>query len=172
MVKGDTGFYSTVKVPWGQKVAYKFIVDGRWQCRDDRPQEDDGYGNINNVLQIPEKPQVVFPAVYEPPVRLSIPLEGAQSSDLETMVTAVEFLPPTEPAVVRGSLPLPIPQISVDGLGLVPSANTPVSISKLVRPSVLLSWLNINLFPSVGHGRSHRGNCFTCFGDTCRTWPP
>ncbi|KAI9574999.1 immunoglobulin E-set, partial [Boletus coccyginus] len=57
LVKGDTGFSGTVKVPWGQKVAYKFIVDGRWRCRDDLPQEDDGHGNMNNVLRTPEKAQ-------------------------------------------------------------------------------------------------------------------
>ncbi|KAH0839621.1 Mechanosensitive ion channel-domain-containing protein [Lanmaoa asiatica] len=128
LVKDDIGFVGTVKVPWGQKVAYKFIVDGRWQCRDDRPQENDGYGNINNVLRTPEKPQARFPAVYDPPARLSIPLEGAQSQgygDVETMVTAVEFHPPAEPAVVKGSLPLPIPQITVEGLSLAPSARTP-----------------------------------------------
>ncbi|KAF8450862.1 carbohydrate-binding module family 48 protein, partial [Boletus edulis BED1] len=56
LVKGDTVFSAPVKVPWDQKVAYKFIVDGHWQCRDDKPQEEDGHGNINNVLQTPEKP--------------------------------------------------------------------------------------------------------------------
>lgn len=132
MVKGDTGFSGSVKVPWGQKVAYKFIVDGHWKCRDDLPQEDDGHGNFNNILQTPEKLQVIFPPVHDPPARLSIPHEGAQSCDVETMVTAVEFLPPAEPAVVKGSLPLSIPQITVEGLSLAPSNDTPVSASKLV----------------------------------------
>ena len=121
-----------MKVPWGQKVVYKFIVDGLWRCRDDRPQEDDGHGNVNNVLRTPEKPHAVFTDVHDPPARLSIPLDGAQSGDVETMVTAVEFLPTIEPVVVRGSLPLPVPQISVEGLGLTPSTGTPVSVSKLV----------------------------------------
>ncbi|KAG8218341.1 Mechanosensitive ion channel-domain-containing protein [Butyriboletus roseoflavus] len=117
LAKGDAGFSGTVKVPWGQKVAYKFIVDGLWKCRDDRPQEDDGHGNVNNVLRTPEEPHAVFSAVHDPPARLSIPLEGVQSGDVEIMVTAVEFPPTVE--------------ISVEGLGLTPSAGTPVSVSKL-----------------------------------------
>ncbi|KAF9224317.1 hypothetical protein BS17DRAFT_646360, partial [Gyrodon lividus] len=56
LAKGDVGFSGTVKVPWAEKVTYKFIVDGYWLCRDDQPQEDDGHGNINNFLQVPEKP--------------------------------------------------------------------------------------------------------------------
>ncbi|KIK99689.1 carbohydrate-binding module family 48 protein, partial [Paxillus rubicundulus Ve08.2h10] len=56
LAKGDVGFSGTVKIPWGEKVAYKFIVDGYWLCRDDRPQEDDGHGNINNFFRVPVKP--------------------------------------------------------------------------------------------------------------------
>jgi len=134
LVKGDTGFSETVKVPWGQKVAYKFIVDGRWGCRDDLPQEDDGHGNMNNVLRTPEKPQ--FRAVQDPLARLSIPFNGAQISeghgDIENMVTAVEFLPSAGPHTIKGSLPLPISQTTADALAQEPSAGTPVSESKLV----------------------------------------
>ena len=115
-----------MKVPWGQKVAYKFIVDGRWRCREDRPQEEDGHGNINNVLQTPEKPRL--PVLHDPPARLSIPLESEGYGDIETMVTAVEFLPPAEPATIR-SFPLPIPQITI---AQAPSVGTPVSEFKLV----------------------------------------
>ena len=110
---------------------YKFIVDGDWQCRADRPQEDDGNGNLNNVLQTPQKPELA--AVHDLPPRLSIPLAGAPSemySAIENMVTAVEFIPPAESAATKGSLPLPIPQITVDGLSQGPS---PVNESKLVR---------------------------------------
>ncbi|KAI6165020.1 immunoglobulin E-set [Pisolithus thermaeus] len=56
LVKGDTGFRGMVKLPWGEKVAYKFIVDGYWSCRDDQPMENDGSGNINNILYVPQKP--------------------------------------------------------------------------------------------------------------------
>ncbi|KAG1715973.1 hypothetical protein ID866_1197 [Astraeus odoratus] len=56
LVKGDTGFHGTVKLPWGKKIAYKFIVDDHWQCLSDKPTEDDGNGNINNILYVPQKP--------------------------------------------------------------------------------------------------------------------
>ncbi|KAI6122793.1 hypothetical protein EV401DRAFT_1858561, partial [Pisolithus croceorrhizus] len=56
LAKGDTGFRGMVKLPWGEKVAYKFIVDGYWSCRDDQPMENDGSGNINNILYVPQKP--------------------------------------------------------------------------------------------------------------------
>lgn len=122
-----------MKVPWGQKVAYKFIVDGRWRCRDDLPQEDDGHGNMNNILRTPEKAQLR--AVQDAPARLSIPFDGAQNEgygDIENMVTAVEFLPSAGPHMIKGSLPLPIPQITADALAQAPSVGTPVSESKLV----------------------------------------
>ena len=88
---------------------------------------------MNNVLRTPEKPQL--PASPDPPARLSIPLEGASEGhgDIETMVTAVEFLPPAEPATTRASLPLPVPQITVEGIAQAPSAGTPVSEFKLVQ---------------------------------------
>ena len=132
MVKGDAGFVGTVKAPWGQKVAYKFIVDGQWRYRDDQPREDDGDGNMNNVLQTPGKPPV-----HDPPTRLSIPLDRTASEgygEAENMVTAIEFLPPAEPAAIRGSLPLPIPQITIECISQAPS---PVNESKLVRASTL-----------------------------------
>lgn len=105
LAKGDGGFFGSVKVPWGQKITYKYVVDGRWQCRDDKPQENDGNGNINNVLLAPERP--LLPMLFIPP-------EGVHG-DVETMVTAVEFLDPAESIAHRGLLPpLPIPHITVD----------------------------------------------------------
>ena len=56
MPKGASGFAQRVHVPWDEKVPYKFIVDGRWVTRDDRPTEFDGAGNLNNVLLTPSKP--------------------------------------------------------------------------------------------------------------------
>lgn len=121
LVKGDAGFSGTVKVPWGQKIAYKFVVDGIWRCRDDRPKEDDGSGNINNVLRTPENP------LHDPLARLSIPPVGY--GDVDHMVTAVEYLSPVE-FTIKG--PLPVPQITVEGLEQALSDDTSVSESKPV----------------------------------------
>ncbi|KAJ8588762.1 hypothetical protein M405DRAFT_739630, partial [Rhizopogon salebrosus TDB-379] len=56
MPKGASGFAQRVCVPWNEKVLYKFIADGSWVTRDDRPTEFDGDGNLNNVLFTPTKP--------------------------------------------------------------------------------------------------------------------
>lgn len=45
-----------VKVPWGRKVAFKYIVDGRWTTTDTQPTELDPMGNINNVYIAPSRP--------------------------------------------------------------------------------------------------------------------
>ncbi|KAF8263858.1 hypothetical protein EI94DRAFT_1500667, partial [Lactarius quietus] len=44
-----------VFVPWREKMAYKFIVDGRWMTNDAEPTEVD-HGFINNVYTAPPKP--------------------------------------------------------------------------------------------------------------------
>lgn len=54
--KGASGFVGNVRVPWNEKVPYKFIVDGKWVIRNDRPTEFDSAGNLNNVLIAPSKP--------------------------------------------------------------------------------------------------------------------
>ncbi|KAF9263670.1 hypothetical protein L218DRAFT_1033965 [Marasmius fiardii PR-910] len=53
--KQNASFKGTVKVPWNQKVAYKFIVDGEWRVNDREPTEKDPAGNLNNVYVAPEK---------------------------------------------------------------------------------------------------------------------
>ena len=45
-----------MQVPWGDKIAYKYIVDGRWTTTDDQPTELDPMGNLNNVLRAPARP--------------------------------------------------------------------------------------------------------------------
>ncbi|KAH7931364.1 hypothetical protein BV22DRAFT_998932, partial [Leucogyrophana mollusca] len=70
LVKGPSGFEAKVRVPWGERVPYKFIVDGRWVTRDDQPTEPDQPGNINNIYVSPSKPESptldkVPPAVVE-----------------------------------------------------------------------------------------------------------
>ncbi|KAG7097233.1 hypothetical protein E1B28_004604 [Marasmius oreades] len=54
--KQDSSFKATVKVPWNEKVAYKFIVDGEWLVNERAPTERDSAGNLNNIYVAPEKP--------------------------------------------------------------------------------------------------------------------
>ena len=58
-------FQGTVKVPWGDTVTYKYIVDGRWTTTDDQPTELDPMGNLNNILRAPARP--ASPRMYAPP---------------------------------------------------------------------------------------------------------
>lgn len=49
------GFEAPVFIPWKDKIAYKFIVDGRWMTNDTEPTEID-HGFVNNVYTAPPKP--------------------------------------------------------------------------------------------------------------------
>ena len=56
LTKTSTGLEATVDIPWGQKIKYKFIVDGRWSVLEDQPTEVDPGGYVNNVYTAPPKP--------------------------------------------------------------------------------------------------------------------
>lgn len=61
LTKSNSGFFEgIVQIPWGEKVAYKYIVDGRWTTTDDRPTEMDNEGNLNNVYRAPARPESPF----------------------------------------------------------------------------------------------------------------
>ncbi|KAI0278555.1 hypothetical protein BGY98DRAFT_879514, partial [Russula aff. rugulosa BPL654] len=49
------GFEAPIFIPWKDKIAYKFIVDGRWMTNDTEPTEID-HGFVNNVYTAPSKP--------------------------------------------------------------------------------------------------------------------
>ena len=54
------GFEIPVWIPWREKIAYKFIVDGRWMTNDTEPTEID-HGFVNNVYTAPPKPPMPEP---------------------------------------------------------------------------------------------------------------
>ncbi|KZT74568.1 carbohydrate-binding module family 48 protein, partial [Daedalea quercina L-15889] len=56
LTKTSSGFEGTARVPYGAKVAYKYIVDGRWTTADGQPTEFDPVGNVNNVYSAPAAP--------------------------------------------------------------------------------------------------------------------
>lgn len=43
-------------MPWAQRIPYKFIVDGQWSVKENRPTEYDSVGNLNNVYHSPPRP--------------------------------------------------------------------------------------------------------------------
>ena len=52
-------------IPWRHKMAYKFIVDGRWMTNNAEPTEVD-HGFINNIYTAPPKPPTPTPAPVLP----------------------------------------------------------------------------------------------------------
>ncbi|KAH9912703.1 immunoglobulin E-set, partial [Fomitopsis serialis] len=56
LAKTPAGFEGTARVPFGTKVAYKYVVDGRWTTADGQPTELDPIGNLNNVYTAPPAP--------------------------------------------------------------------------------------------------------------------
>ncbi|KAL9054039.1 MAG: hypothetical protein Q9206_003693 [Seirophora lacunosa] len=44
------GFVKRVDLPLGEKIYYKFVVDGNWTTDHTAPQEEDSAGNVNNIL--------------------------------------------------------------------------------------------------------------------------
>ncbi|KAI6047030.1 hypothetical protein EDC04DRAFT_2886859 [Pisolithus marmoratus] len=90
LVKGDAGFHGTVKLPWGEKVAYKFIVDGYWFCRDDRPMEDDG----SEIASVPEATHPPEPNGVAPIVPMIIVPVNDVASEGRPLSSEVETLDP------------------------------------------------------------------------------
>ncbi|EGO01584.1 carbohydrate-binding module family 48 protein, partial [Serpula lacrymans var. lacrymans S7.3] len=57
LTKDPSSFQGKVRIPWGEKIVYKFIVDGNWVTHSDHPIEADSSGNRNNVYTAPQKPE-------------------------------------------------------------------------------------------------------------------
>ncbi|WRT65933.1 uncharacterized protein IL334_002884 [Kwoniella shivajii] len=52
----DGSFTAQVPLPWGEKQAFKYVVDGEWKVREDEAKEWDAAGNMNNVYTAPPAP--------------------------------------------------------------------------------------------------------------------
>ncbi|WWD18168.1 hypothetical protein CI109_102617 [Kwoniella shandongensis] len=49
----DGSFAAEIPLPWGEKQAFKYVVDGDWKVREDEAKEWDAAGNMNNVYTAP-----------------------------------------------------------------------------------------------------------------------
>ncbi|WVF70678.1 hypothetical protein IAT40_005471 [Kwoniella sp. CBS 6097] len=54
--QADGSFAADVPLPWGEKQAFKYVVDGDWKVREDEAKEWDAAGNMNNVYTAPPAP--------------------------------------------------------------------------------------------------------------------
>jgi hypothetical protein len=75
LARKPDGFEAPVFIPWKDKIAYKFIVDGRWMTNDSEPTEID-HGYVNNVYTAPPKPAPQEPKPV--PAQPSSPSESPQ----------------------------------------------------------------------------------------------
>ncbi|KAF8165064.1 hypothetical protein B0H34DRAFT_855509, partial [Crassisporium funariophilum] len=55
LTRTSTGFEGTTSIPWGEKIKFKFVVDGQWIVHEDQPTEVDPGGFVNNVYTAPLK---------------------------------------------------------------------------------------------------------------------
>ncbi|GAA5933953.1 hypothetical protein JCM1841_002543 [Sporobolomyces salmonicolor] len=95
----DGTFSGQIALPYGQKIAYKYVVDGDWKHNESEPSETDASGNVNNVFTVPEKPESGdILLLNEPDAALPVPesvstVEGDISSSVPAITSA---LPPQE----------------------------------------------------------------------------
>ncbi|OBZ71911.1 hypothetical protein A0H81_08264 [Grifola frondosa] len=144
--KTPTGFEGTVKIPWGQKVTYKYVVDGRWTTTDDQPTELDPIGNLNNVYTSPARPspttQPSPPAVLAPvavtpatgsstsAIAAAAPAPGATSQGAKT---PAESAP--SPAPESAPAPEPTPAEPEAAAEVSPAAVVPTADVAPVTPT-------------------------------------
>ena len=121
MVEGPTGFTATVRVPWQERVLYKFVVDGRWTTIDNAPTDIDWSGNVNNVYNAPTKP-------YEPPV-----VKKPEITPAPAPIPAPQPIPakPREEEPVKDSTPVVVPVNDPK-----PVDTPPAKVCSLSLPSV------------------------------------
>jgi len=114
LVRGPSGFEGTVRVPWGQKVAYKFIVDGRWMTTDQALTEPDGAGNTNNIYYAPPNP-TSFTIVNEPPTVAVVPAVQPSTTTPEAPKAVegkIQETPETHSPIANGTAVVPVSPVS------------------------------------------------------------
>lgn len=110
----DAGrFEGTVKIDWGRRVAYKYIVDGRWTTTDDQPTEWSPQGYVNNVYNAPTRPTIPEPPAPEPEPVSSAQSVGYVNGVLSTVKdAAVAMVEVIAPGTIE--TPQPTPAIATD----------------------------------------------------------
>lgn len=78
LARTANGFEAPVRIPWQDKITYKFIVDGHWTTSDREPTETDNGGFVNNVYTAPSRPEP--PAAVEEPPTVDVPEPEPQTT--------------------------------------------------------------------------------------------
>ncbi|ORY24697.1 hypothetical protein BCR39DRAFT_472124 [Naematelia encephala] len=119
----DGSFAADIPLPWGEKQAFKYVVDGDWKVREDEAKEWDAAGNMNNVYTAPHAPT-------------SNEAESTTTAAAETTTTDVpptsapDVAPTTEPStLLASSAPPAASRGEIPTLGAVSGATAAVPIS-------------------------------------------
>ncbi|KIM45902.1 carbohydrate-binding module family 48 protein [Hebeloma cylindrosporum] len=87
LTKTPAGFEGTTKIPWGEKIKFKFVVDGNWVVHEDQPTEIDPGGFVNNVYSAPYRPSNA--EVTEPVIDNVEPTTNGHLANGHTLVAKV-----------------------------------------------------------------------------------
>jgi len=130
LTRKPDGFETPVLIPWKDKIAYKFIVDGRWVTNDAEPTEIDN-GFVNNVYTAPPKPPSQEPQLPTPSYR----------SESEVEPEHAEKVPVDADKPVANGYALDEPHE-------VPT--TPTAEPAPEKPSTLVEGVKADIAPAVG----------------------
>ncbi|ORX35404.1 hypothetical protein BD324DRAFT_632692 [Kockovaella imperatae] len=97
--QADGTFAGEFEVPWGEKQAFKYVVDGEWKVREDEAKEWDAAGNMNNVYTAPHKPEAAETATAPAPAAATT----TSTSDSTTAQHAPETLLASSAPAAAGS---------------------------------------------------------------------
>ncbi|GAA5879921.1 hypothetical protein JCM16303_004400 [Sporobolomyces ruberrimus] len=101
----DGTFAGQIGVPFGQKIVYKYVVDGQWMHNMDEQSETDASGNVNNVFNVPERNAIPAPAstdaVLPVPESVSTVSGDVSSTEPATTIASPQTTEPTTAASIQ-----------------------------------------------------------------------
>ncbi|PSN72248.1 hypothetical protein BS50DRAFT_247200 [Corynespora cassiicola Philippines] len=141
--KEDNVFKKTVELPKA-KTMYKFVVDGNWVTNDSAPKDDDGKGNVNNVL-VPDdikEPVSTLSSAAPESSTAALAADVPKEAD-KAPVQADDHLPGAFPLTPPADTPVNEPQaFSINPIPATEGAGNPVKLAPgepVPDPSTLTS---------------------------------
>jgi len=152
LTKGEDGFSADVPLNLGEKVLYKYVVDGVWQHNPSEDSEVDLSGNTNNVFHVPSTAAEPFKTETEAPVAAASVVAPPSTSatngpSAPSTLSRVEHKgQATEPVTsalsakaVSGSMPAPAPEVEVQPTTTSPTVPESVTVPDEKPPDPTLT---------------------------------
>nr|XP_019001922.1 uncharacterized protein I203_05633 [Kwoniella mangroviensis CBS 8507]OCF65383.1 hypothetical protein I203_05633 [Kwoniella mangroviensis CBS 8507] len=137
--QADGSFTAQVPLPWGEKQAFKYVVDGEWKVREDEAKEWDAAGNMNNVYTAPPAP-ISTSEPSSSAVAAAAPTPVPASSEKTALPT--EHDKPSSPTTTNGELstgPVPAAVPAPSTKKSLDDTPAPTSSSQKTEPSTLIA---------------------------------